>query len=96
MNIVGLAGLFKDWCRRVVFVLLVLGVEVCFSGGVVGEGKVFVRFCNLRGDEGEILVRVHVVPNSNKPFGWGGWTVYVGDEEGKRKGLEGKWLEPGD
>ncbi|MHC4744124.1 MAG: hypothetical protein ACYS8Z_19575, partial [Planctomycetota bacterium] len=63
---------------------------------LVGEGKIFVRFTNLRGDEGEILVRVHVVPNSNKPFGWGGWTVWVGDDEGERKELDGKWLGAGE
>jgi len=86
------------WRSLLVFVfgLLVFGSGVCYSGVLVGEGRIFVRFSNLRGDDGEILVRVHVVPNSNKPFGWGGWTVYVGDEEGERKGLEGKWLGPGE
>ena len=96
-SILNLAAMLKGrgfWVF--VFGLLVLRAGIGFSEPVVGEGKIFVRFSNLRGDDGEILVRVHVVPNSNKPFGWGGWTVYVGDEEGERKGFEGKWLGPGE
>lgn len=97
MSFVNLVLLFKGRGLGVfVFCLLVFGGGVGYCGPLVGEGKVFVRFTNLRGDDGEILVRVHVVPNSDKPFGWGGWTVYVGDEEGEKKGLAGKWLGPGE
>jgi len=62
---------------------------------LVGPGKIFIRFTNLREDDAEILVRVHVVPNSNKPFGWDGWTVYVGQDQGERSELDGRWLGAG-
>lgn len=81
--------------RWVVLVLLFLGVGTVYSEPLVGEEKIFIRFTNLRADTAEILVRVHVVPNSDKPFGWAGWTTYVGKEEGERKDLEGRWLGAG-
>ena len=37
---------------------------------LVGPGKLFVRFTNIRPDEATIVVRVHVGPNIDKPFGW--------------------------
>lgn len=47
---------------------------------LVGQGKIFIRFTNLRKDDAKVLIRVHVVPNSDKPFGWSGWRTYVGCE----------------
>ena len=57
---------------------------------VVGEGKIFIRFANLRADDAPIQIRVHVVPNHPKPFTWTGMTIYVGREEGKDQ-----WLPAG-
>jgi hypothetical protein len=62
---------------------------------LVGKGKIFIRFTNLREDDAKILIRIHVVPNSNKPFGWSGWTTYVGCEEGAHNTLGDKWLPSG-
>jgi hypothetical protein len=90
-----------SWRRRISAVLwlcamgLVLAVPNITFSELVGEGKIFIRFTNLRDDDASILVRVHVVPNSDKPFGWAGWTVYVGEGEGRPKEMEGKWLGPG-
>lgn len=81
-----------SWLCTVALVLTV--TDTAFSEPV-GEGKIFVRFTNLRDDDASILIRVHVVPNSDKPFGWAGWTVYVGERQGQVKELEGKWLGPG-
>ncbi|MBN2138829.1 MAG: hypothetical protein JW720_13555 [Sedimentisphaerales bacterium] len=78
-----------------VSIQLILGVAAVCSSPLVGEGKIFIRFTNLRTDGSEIIIRVHVVPNSDKPFGWAGWTTYVGREEGERKDLQGKWLGAG-
>ncbi len=52
---------------------------------LVGPGKLFVRFTNIRPDEATIVVRVHVVPNNDKPFGWSGMTVYIGAEGAREK-----------
>jgi hypothetical protein len=63
---------------------------------LVGKDKIFIRFTNLQPDAAQILIRVHIVPNHNKPFGWSGWTLYVGKQEGNRKDLENQWLSPGE
>ncbi len=62
---------------------------------LVGEGKIFVRFTNLRADDAKILIRVHVVPNHVQPFGWGGRTIYVGSEVADSIEVPTeKWLSP--
>jgi len=78
-----------------VVVLLVFSVGRATGAELVGEGKVFVRFTNTRQDDVGILVRLHVVPNSNKPFGWNGVTVYVG-ADCARETAEGPYLSPGE
>ncbi|NLT62356.1 MAG: hypothetical protein GXX88_17050, partial [Candidatus Hydrogenedentes bacterium] len=45
---------------------------------LVGPGRLFIRFTNTRPDQSAAVVRLHVVPNSDEPFGWGGVTVYAG------------------
>lgn len=89
--------------RKQSFTFLALGILslIFLTAGVafpqlVGTGKIFIRFTNLRKDDAKVLIRVHVVPNSDKPFGWSGWTVYVGREEGARNALGGKWLPCGE
>jgi len=77
------------------FVLISVMVGMAFPQQLVGPGKIFIRLTNLRKDDSKILIRVHVVPNSNKPFGWSGWTTYVGCQEGDRNKLSDKWLKPG-
>ncbi len=66
---------------------------------VVGEGKIFIRFANLRSDDAPIQIRVHVVPNHPKPFTWTGMTIYVGREEGKDEwlpaGEQSNWIDIG-
>lgn len=64
---------------------------------LVGEGKVFVRLTNVRPDNGPILIRVHVVPNHDQPFGWDGKTIYVGarGENGDAAVPKDQWLVPG-
>jgi hypothetical protein len=78
------------------FFLLLLIIDTAHSQRLVGEEKLFIRFANLRDDGAKILIRVHVLPNNNKPFGWSGWTIYVGTEEGDRKDLGDKWLSTGE
>ncbi|MCK4294207.1 MAG: beta-galactosidase trimerization domain-containing protein [Planctomycetes bacterium] len=99
----GVRGRTSGFGRKRVLWLCACGVLVLllmtgagFSQQLVGEGKIFIRFTNVRSDDAKILVRVHVVPNSNKPFGWAGWTIYVGTEEGGRGELDGKWLGRGE
>ena len=65
------------------------------SAELVGEGRIFIRFTNTRPDDAKILVRLHVVPNSNKPFGWNGMTVYVG-RGGESETAEQQYLSPGE
>ncbi|UCG47257.1 MAG: hypothetical protein JSU94_17415, partial [Phycisphaerales bacterium] len=84
------------WRILIAVSLLILTTGTACSQGLVGTGKVFIRFTNLRGDEARILVRVHVVPNNDKPFGWAGWTTYAGRGEGSRKDLAEKWLSAGE
>ena len=84
------------WRILIVFSLLILARGTAFSQGLVGPGKVFIRFTNLRGDGAKVLIRVHVVPNNDKPFGWAGWTTYAGRGEGTRKDLAEKWLSAGE
>ena len=84
------------WRILIAFFLFILMTGSVSSQELVGPGKMFVRFTNLRGDDARILIRVHVVPNNDKPFGWSGWTVYAGREEGDRKDLGDKWLLPGE
>jgi hypothetical protein len=47
---------------------------------LVGAGKIFIRFTNTRPDIAGMLVRLNVVPNHEKPFGWSGKTIYVGPD----------------
>ncbi|MBW8040781.1 MAG: hypothetical protein FVQ85_12355 [Planctomycetes bacterium] len=84
------------FCALDVFLLIILLVGTAFPQQLVGPGKVFIRFTNLRKDDAKVLIRVHVVPNSDKPFGWSGWTTYIGCEEGARNTLGDKWLPCGE
>lgn len=92
----------KAFCFDVPGFLLV--VFLCMCGmiydtaeaqQVLGPGKMFIRFANLRPDDEKILIRVHVVPNHHKPFTWAGWTTYVGAAEGSRDDLNESWLAKG-
>jgi len=77
------------------FSLIFLMANRALTQQLVGEKKIFIRFTNLREDDAKILIRIHVVPNSDKPFGWSGWTTYVGCEEGAHNTLGDKWLPRG-
>ena len=61
---------------------------------LVGKGKIFLRFTNLRADDAKILIRLNVVPNHIKPFGWGGMTILVGSEVADAQMPAEKWLSP--
>lgn len=63
---------------------------------LVGPDKIFIRFTNTRPDKASIMVRVNVVPNHNKPFGWAGRTIYV-DSDGEHAAQKeaGNWLKAG-
>lgn len=73
------------------------------DGELVGPDKIFVRFTNIRPDESAVVVRLHVVPNHNEPFGWNGMTVYVGAEGSGEKpdvaplppGASSPWVDVG-
>ncbi|HPA05133.1 MAG TPA: beta-galactosidase trimerization domain-containing protein [Candidatus Hydrogenedentes bacterium] len=70
---------------------------------LVGPGRLFIRFTNTRPDQSAAVVRLHVVPNSDEPFGWGGVTVYAGtDGVGEKPdvpplepGASSPWLDVG-
>ncbi len=69
--------------RRLMAVLLivqVLGFGSTFASAVelVGKGRVFIRFTNVRPDRAKVLIRLNIVPNHEQPFSWTGKTVYVG------------------
>ena len=83
------------WVIAWVSMSLLLSAGRAVGAELVGEGKVFVRFTNTRPDDVGILVRVHVVPNHNKPFGWNGVTVYVG-ADGAGETAEETYLVPGE
>ncbi len=86
---------FAFWALGV-FSPLWLVANTAFAQQLVGKGRIFIRFTNLREDDAKVLIRVHVVPNSDKPFGWSGWTAYVGRTEGARNTLDDKWLPCGE
>ncbi|MBU4270327.1 MAG: hypothetical protein KKA28_00435 [Planctomycetes bacterium] len=45
---------------------------------LLGKDKMFLRITNLRSDQSKVLIRVNVVPNHDKWFGWNGKEIYVG------------------
>lgn len=74
---------------------LAAGVDMA-GAELLGEGKIFLRFTNLRRDASAIRVRLNIVPNHNKPFGWSGKTVYVGGKGARDAAAEAAWLAPGE
>ncbi|HOF40329.1 MAG TPA: beta-galactosidase trimerization domain-containing protein [Candidatus Hydrogenedentes bacterium] len=87
----------------VVTAIMVAGAVSAEDSSLVGPGKIFVRFTNTRPDQSAVVVRLHVVPNNDEPFGWGGVTRYVGAEEAEEKpgvpplapGASTPWLDVG-
>jgi hypothetical protein len=78
------------------FLPLMMAVLPARSGELVGEGKIFLRVTNTRPDAAPIQVRLHVVPNDEKPFSWDGRTVYVGNAgESDKPVPEAEWLPAG-
>ena len=76
--------------------LSIIGLPATVPGGtLVGKDKVFIRFTNIRPDRAAALVRLHVVPNDEQPFGWDGKTVYVG-KDGEGGIDEHRYLAPGE
>jgi len=83
--------------------VLVLEASHVWAAALLGEDKMFIRFTNTRPDDARILIRLNIVPNHNKPFGWSGKTIYVGrDGEGandKRRylavGEASPWVDVG-
>jgi hypothetical protein len=63
---------------------------------LVGPDKIFIRFTNTRPDESPVMVRINVVPNHERPFGWAGRTVYVdADGEHDKANEADNWLNAG-
>ena len=89
-----LYSVWKTFLALLFMVNMVSAQDTVSHEKLVGDGKCFIRFTNLRDDDAKILVRVHVVPNNDKPFGWRGWTTYIGSEEGENLPAD-KWLAPG-
>ncbi|MFO7975303.1 MAG: beta-galactosidase trimerization domain-containing protein [Candidatus Hydrogenedentota bacterium] len=83
--------------------LLMAATVSAAESRLVGPDKIFIRFTNTRPDDSAVVVRLHVVPNHNKPFGWNGMTVYVGAEGAEEKrdvaplppGAQSPWVDVG-
>jgi hypothetical protein len=87
----------------VIAAILFAGAASAEDVSLVGPGKIFIRFTNVRPDQSAVMVRVHVIPNSDQPFGWGGLTRYAGAEGAAEKpevsplapGAATPWLDVG-
>lgn len=49
--------------------LLAAGPVPAPARQLVGPDRIYLRLTNLRRDDVKVLVRVHIVPNRNRPFG---------------------------
>lgn len=78
-----------------IVVLLTFSAATAQSVELVGKGKIFIRFTNIRPDDTRILVRLNIVPNHNQPFGWNGKTVYVGNHGEDKNPEKEQYLAPG-
>ncbi|NQU11002.1 beta-galactosidase trimerization domain-containing protein [bacterium] len=64
---------------------------------LLGKDRMFIRFTNVRPDQGRILIRLNIVPNHHQPFSWTGKTVYVGgDGAADAPGTPDRYLGPTD
>jgi len=82
-------------------VVLALWVLVALTGvahGVqlVGKGKVYVRFTNIRTDGARVLIRLQVVPNHHQPFTWNGKWFFVGRQGEVARASRDQYLAPGE
>ncbi len=65
------------------------------AGELLGQGRMFIRFTNLRTDEAGVLIRLNIVPNDEQPFSWTGKTVYVGRDGEADRPDASPYLPPG-
>ena len=76
--------------------IVLLALAPSARAQLLGEDRIFVRFANTRQDQAKLLIRLNIVPNHNKPFGWSGKTIYIGhDGEGETSDPT-RFLAPGE
>lgn len=76
--------------------LLVVGTLTSAGANtLLGEGKMYLRFTNIREDDVAISIRLNIVPNNPDPFTWAGKTIYVGESGANDTAKQVTWVAPG-
>jgi len=93
----------RSFFQNTALLLFLTYATLAAEAELVGPDKIFVRFTNIRPDQFAVVVRLHIVPNHDQPFGWNGMTVYVGAEGAREKanvaplppGTSSPWVDVG-